>query len=236
MLPMAAYLYYLKSYGVSGDILECGAFKGGSTICLSWMCKYFGITLYCADSFEGLPDYDGGGYYKKGDFCGSLEEVSDNVRKYGCLDNVVFIKGYFAQSLKCFNKSLSLLWLDVDMEQSVVDVLDNMYGCLSNNAVIFCDGLGQFRDFKDDYLIPASGESRGLLQYMNKHNISYKACYSGVGYGGIVVPDCSAAEYLLYNQYKMRWLMRSLRNPSVYRLLLARRHRRLIKIESDSAR
>ena len=73
MIPIAIYLYYLKSYGIQGKILECGVFKGGSTCCLSHICDYLGLELIAADSFEGLPTSVG--YYGKGDFKGSLQEV-----------------------------------------------------------------------------------------------------------------------------------------------------------------
>lgn len=55
MIPIAIYLYYLKSNGVNGKVLECGVFKGGSTCCLSHICDYLDLELIAADSFEGLP-------------------------------------------------------------------------------------------------------------------------------------------------------------------------------------
>ncbi len=55
LIPMALALYALKKSGVDGHMLECGVFKGGTTICMSHVCAELGIKLYAADSFEGLP-------------------------------------------------------------------------------------------------------------------------------------------------------------------------------------
>lgn len=50
LLPIASYLYALRSYGLSGNLLECGAFKGSSTACLSIACDLLQTRLFCADS------------------------------------------------------------------------------------------------------------------------------------------------------------------------------------------
>ena len=80
MMPVAIYLYYLQSWGVSGKVLECGVFKGGSTCCLNHICDYLGLELIAADSYEGLPDGDT--FYGQGDFRGGLEEVRKNLKQF----------------------------------------------------------------------------------------------------------------------------------------------------------
>ena len=197
MIPMAIYLYYLKSYGIRGKVLECGVFKGGSTCCLSHICDYLGLELIAADSFEGLPASDG--YYGKGDFKGSLEEVQDNLRRLGKPGVVTFVKGWFNESLQNFDQDLMLIWLDVDLRQSVLDVLTATFPRLVEHGVIFCDGLGQSRDFQGDHLIRGSSESAGLLDYFEQHHISHKAVYSGYGHLGLVVPHARQEDQLIYS-------------------------------------
>ena len=197
MIPIAIYLYYLKSYGIKGKVLECGVFKGGSTCCLSHICKYLGLELIAADSFEGLPTNDA--YYGKGDFKGSLEEVQSNVERLGKPEVVTYVKGWFNESLQHFNQDLMLIWLDVDLRTSVNDVLNNTFPCLVENGVIFCDGLGETRDFKADHLIRGSSESAGVLDYFNRHDISHKAIYSGYGHMGLIVPHTRKDEQLIYS-------------------------------------
>ncbi len=197
MIPIAIYLYYLKSYGIQGKVLECGVFKGGSTCCLSHICDYLGLELIAADSFEGLPTDDS--YYGKGDFKGSLQEVQNNMERLGKPEVVTYVKGWFNESLRNFNQDLMLIWLDVDLTQSVNDVLTNTFQCLVKNGVIFCDGLGKDRDFQDDHLIPGSSESAGVVDYFEKQHISHKAIYSGYGHMGLIVPYTQEDEHLIYS-------------------------------------
>lgn len=196
MMPIAVYLYYLHSWGVEGKVLECGVFKGGSTCCLSHVCHHLGLELIAADSYEGLPESDG--FYGKGDFKGRLEEVQRNMETFGKPEVVTYVKGWYEESLKDLNEKLMLIWIDVDLRKSVVDVLANTFQYLVKNGVIFCDGLGETRDFKDDHLVPASSESAGLLDFFSEKNISYKAIYSGFGHMGLVVPGTDQDDTLIY--------------------------------------
>ncbi|MDW7773270.1 MAG: TylF/MycF/NovP-related O-methyltransferase [Desulfobulbaceae bacterium] len=197
MIPIAIYLYYLKSYGVQGKVLECGVFKGGSTCCLSHICDYLELELIAADSFEGLPTSNG--YYGKGDFKGSFQEVQDNIGRLGKPGVVTYVKGWFNESLKNFNEDLMLIWLDVDLKQSVIDVLTETFDCLVDNGVIFCDGLGENRDFQADRLVPGSSESAGLLDYFEKHHIPHKAVYSGYGHMGLIIPGALDDDQIIYS-------------------------------------
>jgi len=197
MIPIAIYLYYLKSHGVQGKVLECGVFKGGSTCCLSHICDYLNLELIAADSFEGLPASDG--YYGKGDFKGSFQEVQSNVERLGKPEVVTYVKGWFNESLKNFNEDLMIIWLDVDLKQSVIDVLTETFHRLVVNGIIFCDGLGENRDFQDDHLVPGSSESAGILDYFKKNHISHKAVYSGYGHMGLIVPNTQEDDQIIYS-------------------------------------
>ncbi len=204
MLPIALYLYYLKSCGVSGKVLECGAFKAGSTCCLSQACHYLGLELICADSFEGLPE--GNAYYGKGDFKGSLDEVRENVRAYGRPEAVRFIKGWYRESLKGFSEDIMLLFLDVDLRPSVLDVLDNVYPRLVKGAVIFSDGIGAARDIRGDGLAPVSDEARGLAEFFDRQQVPYKVKHTGIGYLALIVPRCPAGEQIIFDPLAVKRL------------------------------
>lgn len=201
MMPIALYLYYLHSHGIRGAVLECGCFKGGSSVCLSWVCHRLGLKLYVADSFEGLPESDDS-FYNKGSFAGTLDEVRSNIASFGKIENVEFIKGFFSESLKGFNEDLMLLWMDVDLRISVLDAMEHAYPNLVKDGVIFSDGLGEDRDFSGDRLQPASGESQGLIEYFQKHGINHKARYAGYGHLGLVVPNCPDTGIVLYEPHK----------------------------------
>ena len=141
MLAISSYLYILNSYGIPGDVLECGCFKGFSSCCLSVACDYLGKKLIVADSFYGLPDSDG--YYKVGEYAGSLEEVQRNIDIYGRISCVEFVKGYFEESLKGFSRQLCAIWMDVDLYSSVSDVLHNAFSALSQGGLLFSHEMAE---------------------------------------------------------------------------------------------
>jgi len=135
MLYIARYIYQTHQLAVPGDIMECGCFQGYSSCCLSWATSYFAKKLIIADSFEGLPDV-GHTIYKPHEYKGDFDIVKNNIDTYGVLKNVEFIKGWYEDSLKGFSKNLSMLWLDVDLKESTMDVLNNVYACLDERGVI----------------------------------------------------------------------------------------------------
>jgi O-methyltransferase len=115
------HLYVLNSYGVPGAFAEFGSFKGYSASMLSWACASLGIEMHIFDSFEGLPP-SASAFYRAGDFAGSLEEVRHNIELFGAVENVVFHKGYFHDSLRnCAMPRLISLWMDVDLQNSSRD-------------------------------------------------------------------------------------------------------------------
>lgn len=117
------HLYVLNSYGISGAFAEFGSFKGYSASMLSWACASLGIEMHIFDSFEGLPP-SASTFYRAGDFAGSLEEVRHNIEIFGAVENVVFHKGYFSESLRnCTIPPLICLWMDVDLQSSSRDVM-----------------------------------------------------------------------------------------------------------------
>ena len=190
----AMYIYYLNSYDVEGDIVECGSFKGFSSCCLSWVCNILNKRLIVADSFQGLPPSNHDPYYKKGDFLGTLDEVKTNMRIFGHPENVEYIKGFFSESLTNFDRKISLLWMDVDLYESATDILENLYKNLTPGAVILSHELFEERDFENNLLKPTLGPSKALHDFFRKNNITYQAIPLENG-TGLVVPN-SDGRYL----------------------------------------
>ena len=60
-----------------------------------------------------------------------------NVERLGDPKSVQFIKGWFSESLKDFPDELSIIWLDVDLKQSVLDALGCTFPKLNRDGVIF---------------------------------------------------------------------------------------------------
>jgi O-methyltransferase len=164
--------------GISGDLMECGVWRGGLCIFMRGLLKAHGDTqrrVWVADSFEGLPVPD-----PRKNLCDaichellgsanhlsiSLEEVKDIFRRYGLLDEQVqFVPGYFDKTLPTVPvKSLAILRIDADYYESTVPCLDNLYPKLAVGGFLILD----------DYGLPL-GERRAVDEYRAKHGITDK--------------------------------------------------------------
>ncbi len=135
---------------MSGAVIECGCWKGASTASLSLVCEKVGRKLIVCDSFEGLPDDESGvvhryphvgvfGYYKSGMYTGRLEEVRDNLARFGALQVCQFIPGFFSNSLKNLADPIAFAFLDVDLASSLRDCLRYIWPLLIDGGVIYTD-------------------------------------------------------------------------------------------------
>jgi O-methyltransferase len=159
--------------GVEGDLIETGVWRGGACIFMRAVLAAYGIEdrrIFVADSFEGLPKPDAAKYpADKGDthhihayLAVSKDEVENNFRKYGLLDNqVVFLKGWFRDTLaQAPIEKLSILRLDGDMYGSTMESLECLYPKLSSGG--FC--------IIDDYAL--SGCKSAVDDYRSKHAVN----------------------------------------------------------------
>jgi hypothetical protein len=158
--------------GVEGDFIETGVWRGGACIFMRAVLAANFVEdrkVFVADSFEGLPKPDadkfpadsGDTHYKNTYLAVSMEEVQANFRKYGLLDdNVVFLKGWFKDTLPAAPISkLAVLRLDGDMYESTMDALNNLYPKLSKGG--FC--------IVDDYALETC--HRAIDDYRTAHGI-----------------------------------------------------------------
>lgn len=151
---------------VDGDFIETGVWRGGACIFMRAILLAHGVTnrkIFVADSFEGLPkpDYEkypadkGDRHYVHSYLAVSKEEVENNFKKYGLLDDqVVFLKGWFKDTLPYapINK-LAVLRLDGDMYSSTIEALESLYPKLSSGGFCIIDdyGLKGCQQAVDDY-------------------------------------------------------------------------------------
>lgn len=136
LFPIIHQLYVLRSFGLTGDFAEFGCFKGYSSAMLSFACQQLGIIMHIFDSFEGLPPSEGSGY-GAGQYAGSLDEVRENVTRFGSLDAVKFYKGFFSDTFRKWRPpELLCLWMDVDLEVSARDLMV-VADCLDPRATVF---------------------------------------------------------------------------------------------------
>jgi len=126
---------HLLGLEVKGDMVQCGAFKGGSTAKLSILAALTGRKLFVCDSFAGLPNTsestrryvshgDQADYvFGAGEYAGSLEEVRENVLRTGELSVCEFVQGWFADSLPTLEVRPAFVFTDVDYVTSAQDCL-----------------------------------------------------------------------------------------------------------------
>lgn len=144
---------------VRGDLIETGVWRGGASILMRGALEAFGDErrhVWLADSFQGLPEPDVQRYPADADrawaqpfaeLAVSVDEVRENFRRYGLLDERVhFVEGWFRDTLPDLrDRTWSLIRLDGDMYESTMDGLENLYDGLSPGGFLLVD----------DYALPS---------------------------------------------------------------------------------
>lgn len=160
---------YVSRQGITGDIVECGVWKGGSMLAAAETLvslKDTGRTLYLYDTFEGMPAPT----EEDLDFSGTkaatlLEERKANkdedvVWAYSALDTVKSTMGlcsYPAQQTKyvvgkvedtipaTVPASIAILRLDTDWYESTKHELIHLFPRLQQGGVLIIDDYGHWQ-------------------------------------------------------------------------------------------
>jgi O-methyltransferase len=138
---------------ISGDIVECGVWKGGYSIFLSHL--FSNKNIWVCDSFEGFQPLNNAKYNFKEErhtpefthgACGplsiSLEEVKHNFEIYGLKDEsrIKYLKGFVKDTLPTSGiEKISLLRVDVDAYSATLEVLDELYNKVQSGGYIIFD-------------------------------------------------------------------------------------------------
>ena len=132
-------------------IVECGCYKGSSTIALSIASKIVGAKLIVYDSFKGLPTSEKKlgkriyphlgiyGYYRAGMYHGSFEEVKKNINTFGELDVCIFRAGLFSKTLKKHTEKLQMCFIDVDLTSSTQECIKYLWKKLEDDSYFYSD-------------------------------------------------------------------------------------------------
>ena len=161
------------SDGIPGDLIEAGVWRGGAGIMMRAVLKAYGVEdrrLWLADSFAGLPAPRGDRYaadtgarwHEDPVYAVSIEEVRDNFRRYGLLDDQVqFLKGWFSETLSSVaDREWALIRLDADMYGSTIEALRALYPNLSPGGFLIVDDFGAIEAAR-----------RAVNDYRLEHNI-----------------------------------------------------------------
>jgi O-methyltransferase len=130
---------------LKGVVVEAGCYKGGGTAKFSIAAKATGRELVVFDSFEGIPPneevyrnlWGNTVVFNKGHYSGSIEAVKANVTLCGEIGVCHFIKGFFEDSMKDFDKPVAAAYLDVDLASSTRTCLKYLYPRLVPGGYLF---------------------------------------------------------------------------------------------------
>ncbi len=152
-----------RTLDLDGDIVECGAYKGGTGLLLAMLLRDLSIKkkIHLFDSFEGLPtphdSKDIG--YKTGEFKSDYEELKSVIQVLELDEYIVIHKGWFKDTIPPYTaeqNSISFLHIDCDLYQSTIDSLGNLVNFLHPKSIVvfddFNDGSGGERQAALDIL------------------------------------------------------------------------------------
>jgi O-methyltransferase len=166
------YRHYNAVSRLSGDIIECGIWRGGVSIFLA---KLFNDkNVWMCDSFEGFQPLDSASYEYYGHEShtprfvlpgqtpgspeGFYEEVIQNLASFELYpdDRIKILKGWVKDTLSANTftaKDISLLRIDVDAYSATYEVLEQLYSkVVTGGLIVFDDScLHETRDAMCDF-------------------------------------------------------------------------------------
>lgn len=157
---------------VGGHFIETGVWRGGACIMMRAVLeeyRAFDRKVFVADSFEGLPPPSAEYPADKGDWhhvvapllAVSMAEVQDNFDRYDLLDQqVIFLKGWFKDTLPELTERFAVVRLDGDMYESTMDGLRHLYPKLNPGGFLIVDDFGAVKGCKG-----------AVLDYREEHRI-----------------------------------------------------------------
>jgi len=191
-------LYHATKYvienDIEGDIVECGVWKGGSTMLSADMLvekKLFDRKLYLYDTYEGmskptdkdlyhgfqqkaLKDWESRQTDTHNTWCYSpIEEVKTNLLSTGYPEEKIeFVKGKVEDTIPgTIPKKISILHLDTDWYESTYHELIHLFPLISKNGVLIIDDYGFWQ-----------GSREAVDQYFEEKNI--KMLFNRIDYNG----------------------------------------------------
>jgi O-methyltransferase len=156
----------LVAEDIEGDLIEAGAWRGGSSIMMRATLDTLGARdreVWVADSFQGFPGTgDGPVVDPEAEEMSMLEflsipveEVKASFDRLGLGERVRFVPGFFAQTMpRLRGRRWSLIRLDGDSYEATRDCLEALYPGLVKAGYLVVDDYGAIevcRNAVDDY-------------------------------------------------------------------------------------
>jgi hypothetical protein len=177
---------YLTKNNIEGDIVECGIWKGGSTMAaIDTLLRHNSTErdIYLYDTFEGMPapskhDVKKGGHhgagmsaeelYKNSNpddiiWCiSTLDEVKQNIGKFDYPpDKIHYVKGMVEDTIpQTIPQKIALLRLDTNFYESTQHELKYLYPLMVPGGVIIMNDYGEW-----------AGARKAIDEYIEANNI-----------------------------------------------------------------
>jgi O-methyltransferase len=158
---------YVQQEGIEGDYAEFGVWQGRLFTAAWEAIQRYGLTrvsMHAYDSFEGLPPAKGvdeGGPFRAGQFRSDRDRFDAETRKIPA-DRLTVTEGLFDASLPRAEKHrIAVAWVDCDLYESTVPVLDFLTTQLQDGSVLVFDDWFCFHGRPD------RGEHRACREWLD---------------------------------------------------------------------
>lgn len=160
---------------LEGDYLEFGVYAGGRLSSAFHLARRNNLTdmRFCAfDSFQGLPpitglDADGFQQFSQGDYSCDRERFEESIRRNRVdRSKVEVVDGWYHETLndqtkeRLGIKAAAIVWIDCDLYESTVPVLDFITDYVQDGTVVIFDDWFCFRGD------PERGEQRAFREWL----------------------------------------------------------------------
>jgi O-methyltransferase len=128
---------------VAGDVAEVGVYQGGTACLLALIFNQDDREILLFDTFEGMPDSADSSRdrHRHGDFADtSVESVTRALAEW---PRTRLVKGFFPRTATPYtDRTFSLVHIDVDIYQSVLDSCDFFYTRVAAGGALLFDDYG----------------------------------------------------------------------------------------------
>ena len=172
-------MQYIASSRLEGDYLEFGVFEGNTFISAFHFAQkqdLKSMKFYAFDSFEGLPEIKGidnegdNPKFSKGQYSCDINKFKEIISKKGVdINKVKTVPGWYDKILneatkkKLSLKKVAIIWIDCDLYESTVPVLNFITDYIQNGTILIFD---DYFCFKGD---PNKGEQRAFKEWLKKN-------------------------------------------------------------------
>lgn len=166
------YAKWVYENGISGNVAECGVYRGDSAKFINKF--FFDRKLYLFDTFEGFPEQDiayefslDNEGFNNGRFARQITlrdtDIKYILEKMPYLELVEIKKGYFPESAKEIKDTFCFVNLDMDLYLPMLNGLRFFWGCLEKGGCIL------LHDYFN-YELP--GVRQAVVEFERERNIS----------------------------------------------------------------